>query len=297
MPRRDHGMTLLEALIALAIFAVVLSLAYGAITGSLRVQNQQEALTTTQAKLRRIIEVISQDLRSAVFGSITDDPYIAGPQQVSFMMLTGGAGYAVMDGTNFSSRLQFDALIPADSSIAAGQQVALVNTAGLGVVVPVTHVSGISGDGTRTVTTDCRLSIPYESGVLMFQVETTGLRYEPETQNMFFETAGVDEQPFAFDLSDVRFDYVYTFTAPEDDDVTGAPSQTVIVETEPRRGTHGLPVRSFVESGFEFTLTRLQVVAEAVAEVNGRQSTHAFSGQVDLSRAAHFKVEEIVPCG
>lgn len=289
-------MTLIEALIALAIFGIVLSLAYGAITSSLRVQNQQEALTTTQSKLRRIIEVISQDLRSAVFGSITDDPYVSGPQQVSFMLLTGGAGFPVLDGSNFTTRLQFDALIPAGTAISAGQQVVLVNTAGLGVVLPVTNVSSVSGSGTRTVSTSCRLTIPYEEGVLMFQIETTGMRYDVDSGHMFLETAGVDEQPFAFDLSDLRFDYVYTYTSPESDAVTGSPAETVIIETDPRRGAHGLPVRTFVDSGFMFTLTRLQVVAEAIAEVNGRETTHAFSGQVDLSRAAHFKVEEIVPC-
>lgn len=129
----------------------------------------------------------------------------------------------------------------------------------------------------------------------MFQIETTGIRYGRDDENMYFRTAGVEEQPFAFDLSNVRFDYVYTFTAPLPG-VTGTPDELVIIEEEPRRGTHGLPIRTFVDSGYEFTLTRLQVVVESIADVNGRETPHAYTGQVDLSRAAHFKVEEIVPC-
>jgi len=286
-------MTLVEALIALAILGIVLSLAYGAITSSLRVQGQQEAITTNQAKLRRIIEVISQDLRSAVFGSITDNPYESDSQQVSFMMLTGGAGYPVIEKSGFSGSNSFEVIIP-DGDALVGQQVVLVNSNGLGVVMPVTGASSPSG-GTVEFFSSCRNTIPFGTSVLMFQVETTGIRFDEDTNNMMLRTANVDEQPFAFDLADLRFDYVYTYTSPEAG-VTGTPANTVIVETEPRRGSHGLPIRTFAQGGYVYTLTRLQVVVESTADVNGRESEFAYSGQVDLSRAAHFKVEEIVPC-
>lgn len=293
MRRSQSGMTLVEALIALLILGFILSLAYGAITSSLRVQGQQEAITTNQAKLRRIIEVISQDLRSAVFGSITDNPFASNSQQVSFMMLTGGAGFPVLQSPGFSNSTDFQAIVPNANDL-VGQQIVLVNSEGLGVVKSVTSVSSGAG-GNSVISSSCRNTIPFGSSVLMFQVETTGIRYDPDSENMFLLTANVDEQPFAFDLSDLRFDYVYTYTAPETG-VTGTPAETVIVEQTPRRGSHGLPIRTFSQGGYQFTLTRLQVVVESTAEVNGRQSTHAYSGQVDLSRAAHFKVEEIVPC-
>src|SRR5690625_4055340 len=94
--RYSRGVTLVEVLVALAVFGVVMAIAYAAINGSLRIQSDQEAATTTQGKLRRIVEVMTQDLRSAVFGSITNEPYVSGNNQVSFMMLTGGAGYTAM---------------------------------------------------------------------------------------------------------------------------------------------------------------------------------------------------------
>lgn len=293
MRKLHSGMTLVESLIALAILGIVMSLAYGAITSSLRVQGQQEAITTNQAKLRRIIEVISQDLRSAVFGSITDNPYESNSKQVSFMMLTGGAGYPVIQKSGFSGSNSFEAII-SDGDDMVGQQVVLVNSDGLGVVVPVTGASSPSG-GTVEFFSSCRNTIPYGTSVLMFQVETTGIRYDQDSTNMMLRTANVDEQPFAFELADLRFDYVYTYTSPEAG-VTGTPVNTVIVESEPRRGSHGLPVRTFSQAGYVFTLTRLQVIVESRAEVNGIESDFAYSGQVDLSRAAHFKVEEIVPC-
>src|SRR5690625_3286969 len=90
---RQRGVTLVEILGALAVFSVVMAIAYGAINGSLRVQADQEAATTTQGKLRRIVEVITQDLRGAVFGSITTQPYASDNSQASLQILTGGAGY------------------------------------------------------------------------------------------------------------------------------------------------------------------------------------------------------------
>lgn len=294
MSSKREGMTLIEVLIALAVLAVVLSLAYGAITSSLQVQSAQEAAATTQGKLRRVIEVISQDLRSAVFGSITDNPYVSDNRQVSFMMLTGGAGYPVAKTTNFSNSNYFEALT-ASSAGFAGSQVVLVNSNGTGVVVPVTSVSNGSSSAYKRFNISCRNTIDYGDSVLMFQIETSGIRYDANAQNMYLRTAGGTEQPFAFDISDLRFDYVYTFTM----NVAGTttkPTETVIVMSQPKRGGHGLPVRSFIQGDFEYTLTRLQVVVESQAESGQKVVDHAYSGQVDLSRAAHFKVEEIVPC-
>src|SRR5690625_5243306 len=90
---RQRGLSLFEIFVALAVFSGVMVIAYGAINGPLRVHADQEAATTTQGKLRRIVEVITQDLRGAVFGSITTQPYASDNSQVSLQILTGGAGY------------------------------------------------------------------------------------------------------------------------------------------------------------------------------------------------------------
>src|SRR5690554_2639513 len=178
MRGRSIGITLVELLVALAVFGVVLAMTYTAITGSLRVQAAQEAATTSQAKLRRVVEVISQHLRSAVFGSITDDPFEAGSQQVSFMLLAGGAGYPVLERTNFASQNSFE--VPtSDSTGFAGSQVALVNRHGDGVVIPVSNVTNGSNASSRTFSSSsCRNTIDFADGVLMFQVMTVGLRLD-----------------------------------------------------------------------------------------------------------------------
>lgn len=288
---RARGLTMVEVLIALAILSIVLGLAYGAITSSLRVQSTQEAATTTQAKLRRIVEVVSQDLRGAVFGSITDDPYTSGSQQVSFMMLTGGAGFSVLDRPNFHNATSFEVLMSGDH-VRSGDQIVLVNRAGNGVVMNVSTVSG-SG-GRRTVTGSCRNTIDFEGGVLMFLVETTGIRYSAADNNMYLRVKGGSEQPFAFDLEGLRFDYVYTHL--ESANNADPPSETTVITTEPVRGTNGVPVRSYYDGDHRFGLTRIQLVIEDTADSMAGANVHAYSGQIDLTRAEHFKVEEIISC-
>ncbi len=294
MRGRTQGMTLVEMLIALAVFGIVLAMTYTAITGSLRVQAAQEATTTSQAKLRRVIEVISQDLRSAVFGSITDNPYDAGSQQVSFMLLAGGAGYPVLEEANFALQYGFDVLIN-DVTGLKGAQVALVNRRGEGVVVPVSNISSGKSSGSRRFTSSaCRNTIDFADSVLMFHVVTVGLRYDEASNTVFMTEGSGNEQPFAFDISDMRLDYVYTWSGDEGDD---APEETVLVESTPLRGSAGHPVRTHTNGdGDDFTLTRLQILLESEARSSQGSTVHALSGQVDLSRAAHFQIEEILPC-
>lgn len=287
-------MTLVELLIALAVFGLVMAMTYTAITGSLRVQAAQEAATTSQAKLRRVIEVISQDLRSAVFGSITDNPYDADGRQVSFMLLAGGAGYPVLEDPNFALQNSFDVLIN-DTTGLLGAQVALVNRRGEGVVVPVSNISNGRSGSRRFTSHACRNTIDFADSVLMFHVVTVGLRYDENEAAIFMTEGDGNEQAFAFDISNLRLDYVYSWSgnATEDD----PPAERVLVETAPLRGTAGHPVRTHTnDDGDEFTLTRLQLVIESEARSASGSTTHAYSGQVDLSRAAHFQIEEILPC-
>jgi len=88
--RLSSGMTLVELLVAMAVLGIILTVAYSAMVSSLRVQTDQEAITTSQAKLRRVVEVITQDLRSAVFGSITNQPFASNDRQISFALIAGG---------------------------------------------------------------------------------------------------------------------------------------------------------------------------------------------------------------
>lgn len=286
--RRSPGFTLTELLIALAVFAVVMLVAYAAIGGSLRVQSDQEAATTAQGKLRRVMEVLTQDLRSAVFGSITSDPYIAAGDQVSFMMLSGGAGYTVLPVSSpgtFPDERALRVQMP-DASDLAGREVVLINnSSGLGVVLPVASVQN-EGDGQWKISSTCRNTIAYEpNNMLLFEINTVGLRYDSEEQTIMLRESGGDEVPFAFGLSEFRIEYIYSL---QDGDMS--------VRNAPYMGANGAPVRTYNDAGEMKSLQRVQFLAGTEATSGGKVRPHVYSGQVELSRAEHFKVEEIIPC-
>lgn len=286
--RSGHGVTLVELLVALAVFGIVLAIAYAAINGSLRIQADQEAATTTQGKLRRIVEVVTQDLRSSVFGSITDAPYSSNQSQVSFMMLTGGAGYTVVPPSSLVDfplerhiHVQMD-----DATHLEGRDIVMIESnERVGVVLPITDViPDYSRPGVWELRSSCRNTISYEQhSTLIFEIETIGLRFDEASESIRTSSAAGDEAAFAFGISDFRIDYVYM--SGEDLDVRSEPFKL-----------GGVPQRTFDDSGDTYVLQRVQFVVAAAAESRGRTTEHAYTGQVELSSNEHFTVEEILPC-
>jgi len=286
---RQRGVTLVEILIALAVFSVVMAIAYGAINGSLRVQADQEAATTTQGKLRRIVEVITQDLRGAVFGSITTQPYASDNSQVSFLMLTGGAGYTVLQpalANSFPDETEARILMN-EADRLRGKQVAMINsTRREGVVLPVESVRpGLtSGEWILQWGGGCSNTVQYDlNSTLIFEVETTGLRYDPDSRTIRTTSAAGAEAPFAFDIADFRIEYIYT---------DGTDVRTQVTP----HTVAGVPQRVYDDGSGEWYLQRLQFVVGADAESRGQTIQHAHTGQVDLSSNEDFRVEEIRPC-
>lgn len=284
-------MTLVEILVALSILLVIMGIAYTAITNSVRMQRDQEAIVSTQGKLRRIVEVVTQDVRGAVFGSIIDEPYVAGHEGVSFMVLAGGAGYPVT-GTGSGSTDDFP--LATDVSVLAGdvgflldRQVVMVNAEGRGVLLKIEGVAPAAAGYSRLEHPACRNTIDFTRNMLMFEVETFGLRHEVAEETIF-SSSGFDptERPFAFDVAGFTFDYIYT---------TAAAGAEPIVQEEPRR-SGGQLLRSFEHDGERYTLSQLKVVVDG----EGRGSRGIISrtnvAHIDLSGNALFNLKELVPC-
>jgi prepilin-type N-terminal cleavage/methylation domain-containing protein len=147
-PRR--GFTLIEVLVAMAIFATVLALVSAGIVQALRLQALNEANTTLQAKLRRVTEVISQDLRSAVFGGVLAEPYASNATAISFALAAGGVGYQVLPGGggSFPNRNNLVAVVPVTSAAETnlqGRRALMVNADGEAIEFTVTNVVQLGG--------------------------------------------------------------------------------------------------------------------------------------------------------
>lgn len=278
--RHARGLSLVEVLIALAVFATVMALAYGAIVNGLSTHSNQEATVGAQAKLRRIVEVVSQDIRSAVFGSILDTPYSTDSSSVSFLLLTGGAGYAL---ENYSMGATQVSILSSSTAELVGRPVLVVNQVGVGVLARVTHVSNQSG--TRRLTLNCGVAVPHTTNTLMFEVGYLGISYNAGRQEIDIRTSDVpDATPLAFDIADFRVDFIYT-----------ADGEEPILRTEPYR-VGGVLEPTMEVGGTKYDLGRLQFVVSTDAESMGRTQRHSYSAQVDLLGNQDFMIRELTTC-
>ncbi len=285
----ESGFTLIEILIAMAIFGIVLTVAYSGIVSALRVQSDQEAVTSAQARLRRVVEVVTQDIRSAVFGSVTATPYASGETSISFMLLSGAAGFPVEDSANFAqATTSVVAARSAEATLLNGKRVVMVNGNGQGVVFTVSSVSDLGNNRFQVNHGTCRNTIDSAGGVQLFEISQLGLRYD-DADRIIYQSTGGDEQPLAFNVDELRLEYTYH---------TGAASAAdpTIVRTSPFL-SNGVPTRKYVDaSGYTYILDRVQMVISSTEQSRGRGIERTYSGYVDLSSNAHFTLMEVLPC-
>ncbi|MBX3144854.1 MAG: type II secretion system protein [Trueperaceae bacterium] len=290
--RRSSGLTLLEILIALFVFGIVAAMATSGVTSSLRVQALNEASTSAQAKLRRITEVFTQELRSAVLGGITNLPYASNSSQISFLLLDGGAGYQVVDKAgSFSSRAYVD-LAPtgalSDVAYLNGREILLVNNAGEAYVMRVTGVANNSSNGMATYRLNhagCSNTIAFTPNTLVLSVRSLGLRYDGSSGSLLQRDAGGAAQTLAFDMDGLELEYVYQYA-----------DGTPIVRTTPLL-EGSVPVRRGLISGQMATLTRVQVTVSASENQGaGREVTRSYMGQVEMSTNPSFQINRVRTC-
>lgn len=293
--RRNSGLTLIETLIALFIFGIVATIATTGVVNALRVQATNEAAASAQAKLRRITEVFTQELRSAVLGGVTNHPYTSGTTQISFVLLDGGAGYQVLphdSGNNNSfvnsANVQILAAEPLSQVRAEldDSEVLMVNGNGDAVILNITNVTE-RGSGKNTfnlVHPACDNTIDFTTNTLIMKVRSVGLTLGADGSLYQREGSG-DELPMAFDLDGLRLDYVYQ----ESD---GTPHVLSEPETEA-----GVPVRDSTIGGSPVTLARVQMtVSASEPSFGGRLVERSYTGQVEMATNRSFQIKRVVPC-
>lgn len=84
-----RGFTLVELLLALAILATLLAVAYGGVIQFMQSRSDLDAAINAQAKLRRIVEVFTRTCVAPSSG-LSATPYPSGNASISFALIEGG---------------------------------------------------------------------------------------------------------------------------------------------------------------------------------------------------------------
>ncbi|MCA9840074.1 MAG: prepilin-type N-terminal cleavage/methylation domain-containing protein [Trueperaceae bacterium] len=276
--RKTSGITLVELLIALGIFATVMALSSQGIVSGLKNQQKQEATAAIQTKLRRVNDVVTQQLRSAVFGGITVTPYESGSNSISFALLGGSGGYPVIphDSGNNSSFVQSANLqILADVNNVSelgleGQQALMINANGDAVIFRVGNVQKNGNEyKVRVVHPGCANTIDYTNNTLLFgNLDTVGLRYDANTKILYRTTDTNDEVALAYDIESFNVEYIYEY----DDGSTVALDSPIL--------DNNFPVKKGIYDGQVVVLARIKVsISASDPKYNILRS---YSNQVEL---------------
>jgi len=282
--RSARGITLVELLVALFVFAIVAALASSGIVQALRVQSLNEANTSLQGKLRRITEVISQDLRSSLLGVVVDTPYASGSGQVSFTLAVGGQGFEVR-------RIPGDPPFPTANGVrvfadappaAAGQRILLVNGAGLGVTAPIGSVTSAGNDRYDIrYSSGCTNAIGFTQPLRAFIVDVVG--YQLDGGDLMRQTAGEAAEVVAFDLQSFEVEYGYR------DQDGGA----LVMLAAPRSSGGGPPLR--IDGTDVLESVRVRLTAQQPLFGN-RMAERTYVAQIALPPTGSVNVRSVVSC-
>jgi prepilin-type N-terminal cleavage/methylation domain-containing protein len=283
-PRFRRGITLVELLVALFVLSIVVLLAGNGIVQALRVQSVSEATTSLQGKLRRITEVIAQDLRSSVLGAITDIPNPSTAGAVSFGLARGGQGYQVVSTSTGQIGVAAQETGFGELGL-GGRRVLVVNRLGdaVSLVLPTTATA----DGnTWTFGHSCDVGmVAFDPPVRLFVIDA--VRYNLDGDVLTREVAGGAAEPVAFDLSAFEVAYVYR--------VPGSPNVDVLVNGPSRDGVAPAPPLRVRPDGAVLESLRIQVTAER--PTFGSQTTErSYVSQIAMPAAGIVNPRTVVNC-
>lgn len=285
---RPLAFTILELLIALAIFVIVMAFAYSTSVQGLQLNRSNEAISSAQNKIRRVLEVLSQDMRTSAFGIIANTPYNSNASAISFPQVVGGAGYSVsaISGSSLS-------IISNSPSIAAeipvGTRLVIIDGNGNTALTKTTSLPTLSGANTYTLSTTCgSLPVTATSETLASVVNILSYSYDASNKKLIYREQGDSSATdVAFDITDFRIDYVYKHTT----------STSTSEDSNPPGYLDNGKARIYFTSGSdEYTLRRLQFTLSTQIPLGGRNVERTYSGQVDMVNTLYYSPKVVSTC-
>ena len=279
--RSRDAFTIIEMLIALTVLTVVLLLTSSGIVQALRTHQVQESTTSAQSKMRRVTEVLTQELRGAVLGGISDFPEVSDSDTVSFTLLTGTGGHIVTSSSGWGTDTTTTLYEPNPATLDAlvGGPALVVN--GNGEAVVVSNIGSVS-TGTPSVShPGCAMGIDHTRDTQLFGVRALSFDYDPDADTLFLREVANGAEfsvPFAFGIT--RFDVDYEYERTFNRQVLATNRLDVPHDID------GWPAAKYESGGETFELNRLRVTIGTESEDGVAERT--YSGFVEMAGVGEF---------
>lgn len=280
------GFTIVELVIGLAILGIVLVVAVQALAQFLRIQTDQEAFTSAQTKLRRVSEVIAQDVRGSIFGGLVNVPRVSDSSGFSVALIAGGVGYQVLPYAATSAT----SIQAIGSPMFGGTDRAFLYAGGQGVVLPLSSAPSVSGNTFTLSFSGCGATVPFagssatagsSNSTLVFPVRAAAYWLDSASQTLRYQENGQAAQDLAYNITQFEVEYIYS---------DGAGN----FATNPGGYNAGGAVRMSLASGW--TLSGLRVTLSARERSFGGFKTRTFSNEISLASNGVLELNQVVSC-
>lgn len=300
--RRSFGFSMLELVMALAIFSVAMLIAQGVTVQGLQLQTNSESNSIVLNRTRRVAEVMTQDIRTSALGMVVNLPYSSDSNSVSYAQLAGGAGYAVtaVSGSTFQVASNGtppgvdnnDYLVLVDRRKAGVAVIARIGSSGAPALV-----SGTTN--TYSVSTTCsNLAVSGFSPTTetsMFLVNLQGYAFDSTNNKITYRQWGDSgDTDVAYGVSDMKLDYIYTSSDNSGNSASELRNPSGYL-------SNGSVLVSFtVTSGTlitTYTLSRVQVTITSKDTSSGKEKQSTTTSQIDLINNNYFQPGTVTTCG
>lgn len=286
---RASGVSLVELLIAMAILFIVLAITASAIVQALNVSRVTQDVANTQSKLRRVTEVLTQELRAAVLGGITDLPVASSNNGVSFALLSGDGGIVVRPSTGAWGATSDTNVFASSAGAVDGllnHPAVMINGARQAMIIP--NITHVDTSHTSVSHANCRASIPFDANTRLYRAAPLGFSFDAASGTLFMFTYDGGEArsvPFAFALS--RFEISYEYVSE---------SNVLVERNTPWSDASGNPQPIYTDAGEDYVLKRLKLSLASRSESDAVEREYV--SYVDLSGLGndHRPVTSLAPC-
>lgn len=215
----QNGFTLIELLLAVGIIGALLTALIQLTSNITRTSSElQDRITATDAT-RRLGEMLTQELRSASFGVVANQPYASGSTQISVLrpVAVGGstvAGVGVVPTSGFELSSSLSAYTGTFPAVPSGSFLVLLN----GSAARLMRTTAATTAGTTQVFQHAGCTNLLSSNAATVSLVTpVGFRYDAANRVLYERRGTNAETIMAWNVSDftLRYTYVNTTTGTE----------------------------------------------------------------------------------